>query len=198
MLLSALSQTTPVLAMASLLLIMVLAFLQWDMENESPSSIAPLTNAGRFWEVSPLSFLNMVGSKPLEHGPVPWGSMLTKWSHWLRMGLSIKGDRHWDSSMKSSLSMPYLLRSKTGMGKEMVDIPELLGLCQDEGTMHPWRTLNLCRYLLFLNSIHAYIPGHILQNHIPVWMFTFFWDRAVSSEDVVFWFYCLMRLGHNL
>ncbi|KAJ8647856.1 hypothetical protein MRB53_000879 [Persea americana] len=43
------------------------------------------------------------------------------------------------------LSMPCLQKFKTDMGIGMEGIQESSGLCQGEGTVHPWLTLSLSR-----------------------------------------------------
>jgi len=184
--------------MSSLTLIMVLAFLPWGMASGFPSSIAHQTSVEHFSEASPLSSLSMVASRPPEHVPVPWGSMLTRWSLWLRMVLSTKGDRPSASSLKSRLSMPYLLRSPTDTGNEMVDIPELLELYRDEGITHPWPILNLSRCFLLLSLfLHSILILLFAEPYACIDIYHF-WDRAVCNENGALWFRCLLNLGHVL
>ncbi|CAI0423489.1 unnamed protein product [Linum tenue] len=42
--------------------------------------------------------------------------------------------------------MPCSQKSRTDMGREMADTPELSELCRGVGTMPPWHTLNSSKY----------------------------------------------------
>lgn len=159
MILSVFLQRIQVLNITSPLLIMVAGFMRWDMAGECLSSTDLLTNGRRFFEASLLSSLSMVVSKPLEQGLAQWGSMLTRWSPWPKKGLCIRGGRLLVSSMKSRLSMPYLPRYQTDMGKEMAVILGLSEHCQGEGTMHLWHTLNLCRCECISILIYTLVPN---------------------------------------
>lgn len=78
-LLSVFLQNPLALSIISPLLTMGVESLPWDMGGVSPNSIGPLISVGHSFAALLLSSLNMVASKQLEQGQVPWESMLIKW-----------------------------------------------------------------------------------------------------------------------
>lgn len=162
--------------MVSLSWIMGVEFLQWGTAGEFRSSAGLLTNGGRFSVASPLNCLSTVGSKPLELGPVLWGSMLTRWLRSLKTVPFIRGGKRLGSFMRSRLYMPCSQRFKKGMVNGMVDILELSEHFLGEVIMHPWPTLNLSRYFVCFSNLWLILYECI--NNL-----TFLWLRWCHADE---------------